>query len=392
MFIVLGAIMASLEFYFTGSAVNTAILTLAAGAAPAECFSAEQWPAVKVMMQSIWNNEMMDSELKRACPIFNCITEKQNIDISQEVSFLLDGQDCRGITVVWLNACDLDVEDCDAVPGAANADDCKIDGPEICSKSESYVPNYCKKKSFSVVDSSCKTKIDKQQRIAKGFAMVMAALEQAAEKQMIVNLIQNADDITNLDLPTGAVIGSTIWEIDKDKFNPELIVEFMCLLDLISMSSACMVTGKNFYGDYIKKEKREGNGCCHFDALLDQFKVCANIRDVDQLAGSPSTFLVAPGALAFVNRNVYMTPTPKWEQDDHNTRTWYVTSQKLFWYNGATRMPVRFDVKHQRKCCGDNLYKECFEVKHRGIFMASPLNCFDNLRGIIHIQATCADC
>lgn len=228
-----------------------------------------------------------------------------------------------------------------------------------------------------------------------GMAQLIAAMDQELEKRAIAFLINSADTLTSVvdDLPTGALNGTDIWEIDKSLFNEELIVDWMEFMERIEMSNAVLVTGKIFYKQKKLKAAKQGNGCCSYDSLYDALTTYSNLREVDKLAGAATAFLVDPNAVGYWNSYKFSNTSPENTFDQFNTHTFYVPSNKAKWRSSSTNgaQAVRYDAKWQRKCLGDDVWGEVIQLKHRGAMVLGPENC-QGLHGIVQIQQVCPGC
>lgn len=250
----------------------------------------------KVTMMELMSDQAAYGHLRQPTTIFNCIANKQTIKLgSPQTITLNDGRRCEGLDVSWLNVCDLDVSE--------GTVDCQLDGDELGAQKKTYIPNLTFHKAIKVRDSQCKDVHELEEKRALAMLAIRATLDQELERQIITFLDANADDLTGVTLPIGAIDGvdSTEWDIPIADVDADLFIDFEQLAATLNIVSPQVIDGNNFYHLLKKAEARIGGNCCNTDKLFNLLPICANFKTVDQVAGAKRTYIIDSTNIAYFN-------------------------------------------------------------------------------------------
>lgn len=349
-------------------------------------FTADAFNKAKVKMASIFGeNNNAHRHLHLPSPVFDCIAHNQNIKLNGPATILTDGRRCEGIDVSWLNVCDLTMlENC------APSGGCSLDGKQLGADSKSYINNLTFCNAYKIKESQCTSVHELEEKRALAITTLLASLDQELERRSIGFLEANADDLTGLTLPAGAVdpVDDTLWNILASDFKAELFIEFEKLLTLLNIPNGRVIDGNNFYSliKLAKAKMAEGN-CCTADKLYDLLPICQDIRNIDQITSDKRTFLVDSSNIGYFNTVINKNTSPMRKDDPNNTSVWSMPSRRLRWREGNTLRPVMYDIKYQYKCDSTGNghdYIGVFHGEHRGAFILGPDSC-NGLNGIIKI-------
>lgn len=350
-------------------------------------FTAAALNKAKIAMSEMFNTGFAYGHLNQEAPIFNGLAQRQQLRLNGPASVLMDGRQCQGIDVAWLNSCDLDV--------STSPLDCDLDGDELGALGKTYVPNATFGKSMKVHDKQCKDIFEYTEKVAIALATIRASLDQELERRWIAHLIALADDWDAVppsveNLPFGCIdpVDPSIWIIEAADITADNFVQFGILLSNLNMVSPVMVDGSNFYTllQLAKARNVSSNGgCCNVDSLLSTIPMISNIKVVDQESGVATSFLVDSSTVGYFNTVIHDNSSPRAVGDAQGSTVWSIPSQRLSWRNGNTISPVRYDIKSQYICVTAHDYASVFAGEHRGAFISGATNCNEE-NGVRRIQ------
>lgn len=355
-------------------------------------FTAAEMNKAKITIQEMFAGGFAWQHLNQDCPIFNGLAQRQQLRLNGPGTVLMDGRQCQGIDVSWLNICDLDVSETPL--------DCDLDGDQLGALGKSYVANQTFYKSVKIEDAQCKNVHDREEKRAMAIATIKATMDQELERRFIAYLMTIADawDDTSgslEQLPFGCIDGgdSTIWTLETTDLTADSFIDFGVLVKNINMVSPVLVDGNNFWSALKKAEARASNLAGsnpntdggNLDALFQTMPIISNVKVVDVVAGAPTSFLVDTSNVGYFNTIIYPNSAPMKKEDAQNSSVWSIASDKLRWRNGNQLIPVRYDIKYQYQCVGGNDYAEVFSGQHRGAFISGPTNCNEE-NGVRRLQ------
>lgn len=353
-------------------------------------FSATTLRNVRIRLDEMFDTSSMNRHLQRPTPIFNSLFGDQSVRFTPDVRLALqDGTHCEAVEAFFELSCDLSVQDCET--------DCVIpEGPESCVDTVLFEPDGCVEKVFTVKDQECANEIDFQARMATATATILAALDQEGEKRTISQLDAWAEDLTDVELPTGgADATNTIWEIPYSELtDPQIFIDIACLIEDCEMVNAKIIKGQLWRKEMMLADAREGNGCCHYDGLLGSIPTAENTRELDKLLGGKFFFLVDNSKLGYYNRWKHNSIQPVNTLDQHNTHHFYIDSrQRRYTINGVST-PVRYDFYWQKICVSEDIYEYRLKGKERWGYVCLPDGCpGEPNKKVIKAQATgCVNC
>lgn len=331
----------------------------------------------KVTMANMTADKFALAHLRQPTPIFDAMTSRQSIRVGgQSTVQLPDGRRCEGVDVSWLNICDLSVN--------TGTVDCDLDGDELGAQMKTYLNNQTFHKAIKIPDSQCKDVHTLNEKRALALLGIRASLDQELERRIITFFNANADVLTGLTLPIGAIDGvdTTEWDIAAADATADLFIDLEKVAMLLNMQNPMVIDGDNFYSALKKADAKIAGNCCNTDKLFDLLPIYQNIKTVDQVSGAARTFLVDSANVAYFNSSINPNSSPISKGDRDNTRVWRMPSLRLKWRNDGQLVPVYYDMKMQYKCIEGNDYMEVYHGEHRGAFITGATNCNDRA-GII---------
>lgn len=356
-------------------------------------FSASTLGKIQVEMDKIFANNQLDVHLNKSVDWFKAVAENQQFSIDTSARAFVDGYDDRAYIGTWLQMCDMTVVENSTYAG--NATDCAIDGDEVGSLSKSYTPNLGFHKEFKVVNDANhhNNQFSREQKIARGMATTIAALELELENKLIATLDGAADTLVLGDLEVGALAdSSTTWNITGNDWTIELIMTFLLYAKQKKFMSPKLLNGSNFWREMnLAKFNADPNKT--YEALFNGVLPMAwNIDTVDTTLNDKKSFLIDNANIAFFNTQKFTNTTPFNRGDGDNTHTFSVRSNRLRWKDGSTMKPVMFDVKRQYKCVGNDQWADVFRVEFNGGLVFGPEACSGTYNHVVRIARDCANC
>lgn len=321
---------------------------------------------------------------------FDTLARGQRINLPDR---FLDTTDCSTPPVElyftgMADDCNLEATDCN--------NDCDIDGPELGADKVQLGEIRCKEMSFSVTDNQCKEEgISKEDKVTDGFARAISTLDLQLEKDMLATLGMYSDDLSDLSgiLPVGGLTATgDAWQIEKDKWNNELLAHMSLIATDFGMIDPVLVSIGLFRFDKLVADNKQG--CCNTDGLLSILPMADAIKTFNSvypvIDNTAQAFLVDRAALAFYNFYDNRSRTPIEDASRERISRYYVPSSKEWRVNSSNRKVI-YDVYEQTKCVNLREDKTSYKVRAQYGFAKKPTNCGSSPR-IIRLEQTCASC
>lgn len=341
---------------------------------------------IKYEMGQIFRQNQIDSHLLRGTPVFDALAQGQSFELAGEAMALIDGRQCNTLIAHWITGAKATIlDDTDL---ADDATDCVIGGAQLGSDSKNYVPNVKFHVEGQVADTNCKNVEDKAQKDAKLMMNLLATMDHELELRMHASLLAN-----EMTLVTGDIAGKgqlqetgTIWDIDGADWIPELVADFKVLADRKQFFDPKIISGANLYKEQFLALYKDGD-TTDYSTLLGANRpipLVNNLLDLDTSTGRSSTFIVDNANIAYFNTHKWDTTVVN-QNDQYNTQTFAVRSNRLSWRNGNALVPVMYDVKRQRSCVGSDEWVDSYRIQHNGGIVFGPQQFAADQSGVIHV-------
>lgn len=303
-----------------------------------------------------------------------------NLGQRQTASFemIKQGEECRGYDVVFLKDCDNTVVDCEATPPT----DCDLGGVEAESARVSYTIDKCLSKDFAVKEFECKKNVfDKAFIIARRTEKAIRDIVTELNKRGVSFLESNA--FTPASPTYGTVLGSEIQFPEAD-WSPELIAKLMYVANVdADMATPFSITGKNFWIDDFVNKYKVGGGCCTVNTTDGgPIDLIFDLKTVDSITGSNSTFMVDPDSYAFVTMTKNQDLAFRELKSDLYARRAPVPG--LFYSDNGVAKQVYVDIYKQISCSGNMVITENYRVQLSYDIWLAPDVCDNGNTGILH--------
>ncbi len=267
-----------------------------------------------------------------------------------------------------------------------------------------YDENWWLTDCFSVDDDLCNNEFEFAEIVAYGLQDKLSKMAEALNKYIIEQLEANA--MTPTELPDGATLDGNIVNFPADEFlNPDLLAKYRQLANLNDISSNYFIMNGNlFYNGIYNAQFRQDTQCCdssQFAQYQADNRLYWDTRMLDQVIGTPTSFIIDPNMYAFYCKHYY-PETVMNMGDQNNTQVFSIPLTYLVNTNGqnevrtltynynGTQTPVMVDVAYQKKCKDGDTNSGRFQAVHTwelkisGMFDFAPAS--DGATGIIEIQ------
>lgn len=171
-------------------------------------FSPSQMPLVLSKQQRIFlggariNSQRNDSRLQTV----KAVLENQT---ARPIP-IMTGQECTGVKIAWLKACDTTVVDC---ADGGFTPTCAITGPEIESVAQTLTNNLCLKSSFSVNDDECNDLFTFEDKLAEAAINAKYQIERELSERVLAAMY--AELFTASSYPGAEPPG---WDLSGDPY------------------------------------------------------------------------------------------------------------------------------------------------------------------------------
>ncbi len=277
-----------------------------------------------------------------------------------KVEKLFSGTTCIGHEVNYMFVDSVVVPTVTTTPDAAA---CQIPvGKGSSSAKKSFAPNLYLKSVIEVRDKDCDNLFKFLERFTHLLASEMALFSQAINEYLIAQLAVLAETPTYVG--DGTLAGAII-EYPAASFTPDLLADWDLVANNNLLASDYMILhGTNFRNQLFNANFKQLND--NERSLLPQLthdgKASWDIKQLDQIIGAPTSFLVDKHVLAFFNRSTYMDQMEELK-DENSTTTFRLPlmyfsgnpsperSQNVMQYaNDGMMETVWVDIRYQRIC------------------------------------------
>lgn len=345
---------------------------------------------VKTEVSKIFKQNQINSHLEKPLPVFKSLAEGQSIELAGEATQIIDGKTCNVIQAIWMSNNDTDVLDDSDL--ADDATDCEIDGTEGGADTKTYQPNTKFHRDGKVVVGECRDMFDFANKFGRSMELDMMVMDLELEKRMIAFLLANVmtlDAASTIDTTTFAdtlEVTNTVWNIPTANWNNQLIAKFKVFADRKQFFNPKLISGANLYEEQFLAMYKDGDSTDYSPLVRpgSPIPLVNNLLDLEAITGEQSTFIVDNANIGYFNTYKW-TPQMTDTKDQFNTRLFTVNSNRLRWRNGNSIVPVKYDVKMQYKCIGEDQWAWVYRMKHNGALITGPAGAGGDQSGIAHV-------
>lgn len=342
--------------------------------------NSQMYPIIEAASR-MWDNSRHLIDQISEIESVRAIAENQRVNLNP---VLINGS-CVGYEIAWLKGTDITA----AVIGDMSDEDCKLTGPELESVKKTYGNTVGRHAEFTVWDDECKGVIEYAEKIAEGLMIAMKKIKDAINGEAVAFLNANLQ-ANGYTTGVGTVSGTSTF-IDPTLWNADIIGQLALIAQMNRISDVVTLTGTNLWVPMFNAP---------FNALnMDQKDQLAKLSyykrwyadpfTVDQVVGSPATFLWDRGAIAFYTKNDYQNEAPKMNNDELNTITYNIPDKDLKFLDGGQLRPARYDVNSQVLCKtmanGRKRFGRVFQLLMNYQFISSPAPIVATQTGILKV-------
>ena len=309
----------------------------------------------------------------------------------EQQAFFSDARRCADLKVSWLS----DGDTAEPVE-AGTTPFCDPDGPEIGSDSVTYPKPGGIEKTFKVLTDVCKNKFSFAEKVAYAMMSKRALLVDYLEKQGIAFTVSNADDLTGITPPKGAVAGS-IWNIgaiDPAADSREAVKDLIHVSHFAQdqrMISPVMLMGNRFrYEDALfQATAGQLNTVDGFGSLLTRgVPIVRDVFNLDAATTSQDILLVDRRAVSYINYTWAQNTQARNEKMMLNHPVqYYINDPVIRVWDPVKRaiVPFKWDITAVWKCNEYNQYAVVYTITARGGYLKMPKDA-TNKPQIAHIK------
>lgn len=321
---------------------------------------------ILVAVDRIWANNQTQVDFISFAETLRVIKEKQTAELRD----LEKAEKDETVKVYWATDCNESLTDC--------ADDCDRSGPELEARCKEYTLDICKQAAFTVREKTFRaSKLSREEVVAKGIMKRMKELDEYLAQTMVAKL--NAFAGVNQFAGIGSIAGDGTTYINQSHWTPNIAGYFIQVAKMNKLSGAFMLHGNNLWNTQWQASFNNLNDNQRAELAkmgsIQQFWDPFNVDSVNSPA--MASYMIAAGAVAFVNKAYYPLNSPVNYKDDDR---WSIESRSL--------PGVYYDVIYTNRCLSNEIYHDFLLQVHAGFF-DNPYGCNEDRTGVL--KFVCGD-
>lgn len=321
---------------------------------PSGDFSASQYPKILTALSEIHIEapSTLEGEMMWPTPTAEKFMAAQTV---RTEALRGVGQDCREVDAYFhVVGSHLEVTapvDCDLA-----------DGPELQTDSIRYANNLNDIwTSFKILEPRCNNATDFTMEMAKGLTKAMATIRRRINTKYIQLFDANAqaNQATGYTEFAAAAGGANRlrYNVGTDNFSTLRGMELFAADNYLGRT--IFATGQSFYRNAdisqyygLDDDKRSQA------AIFADSEMVFDPRNIDQITGAKTTFIVDPSVLIFWNHTWYSDTPTIVDPSTNYTRYTIADPSGAMWRDNGSMRPLRYHVETKFECVGRNANKE----------------------------------
>lgn len=316
-------------------------------------FTESQILQLNVKAEQMWN----DSAIKK--PKIAHVDAVKAIMANQTASFevLDDPEKDLKIKVMFLSLCAIEDEACE--------DNCNIDEQEGASNSKEYDPDLCRKTGFKINEKILRTNQYRFEELFAEFsAKALDALDEFWAKQAMAKLKEFAG-INVAPSPYTYDATAKTTNVPSENYNLTMLPKLIRQSMLNELGETYFIDDGSLWEYFFNAQINAGNGEGKGDKrLIDEVNVTFDHFNFAKAGLSENTFAISKSAVAMKTVNKF-PDTP---------RTLTSEGQRRYTMASRNLEGVKYDVIHQEKCIGDDIFHTFRFITNGGIWL-NPEGC-----------------
>lgn len=330
-------------------------------------FTASQLLRIQAMASDLWADNQTRADYIAEADVLNAIRSEQ----TARLSALQDPEKTRTVRLMWLDACEVAVDDVD--------DDCDLTGTEASSDSKDYTLDLFKRTVISVKEIENRTdEFNTQQKAAR----LMLAADKALTEWLATQLMAKIETFRGTNTYTTPV-GSTAWTfaasdttIPADQWNTELFPKLSLCARKNKILNPFLISGEALWYTNENAYNNVGNDDGKGDNVRNQKYFSRRYFDpvrIDEAnSGTLKAYMISRGALAVVTKTHYPTAPVVYHNPWHSR------------YRMASKnMPgIDYEVTYTQACASNEITHTWQLKLNAGIFL-NPTGCTESRTGVL---------
>jgi len=323
-------------------------------------FSETSLVDIQVKIDQIWADAIQKQDYVANVDAVKAIIANQTAVISD-----LKGYKDRTVDIGWINACEIDDQECQI---------CTIDGNELSTNIEEKELTTCREAPFKIDEGVFRSNMfDHEEIIAKGFLAAAQRLDEywAATAVAFLNAAAGVNAVT---VGKGVVSGTNTYIIPG--FWDSGLMAYMNRVAIGNrFVNPFLISGNNLY-EQVWNAKYERNQAGDESKILKfgSLPIYFDLFNIDAVNGEDIvTYMLHRGAVAFVTKNYYNERVEG--MDEHR---WSIPSKNL--------PGVRYDVHYKNNCDTQgnvDAFTHQFKLVTYGDYFLNPTGCTDTRTGVL---------
>lgn len=309
--------------------------------------------ALNVKAEMMWKDSALALSTTAQTETAKAILKNQTANFRVFDDYKLD----QKVVVNFLSMCGMETEACE--------DNCDIDELEPNSAVKEYTPDICQKVGFKINQKVLRTnQYQFEEMFAKFSAQAIDKLDQFWSIQALAKLKSYAGANAYPAPFTYDAVGKTT-NVPSAEYNTSLIPKFVQQAMLNQMGDAYFIDNGSLWEAFYLAQMNAGNLDGKGQAnLIDQINVSFDQFNFAKASLTEDTFAISKGAIAMKTVNKF-GDVPMVLTAEGQTR-YTIKSRNL--------EGVKYDIIHQVKCVGDDIF-DTFRIITNGGIWLNPETC-----------------
>ena len=309
--------------------------------------------ALNVKAEQMWGDSALALSTQPNTETAKAILANQTATFREFEDVNLDNK----VAVNFLSMCAMVAEDCE--------DNCDLDEAEPNSTVQQYTPDICKKVGFKINEKVLRTnQYQFEEMYAKFSAQAIDTLDEFWSVQALAKLKSFAGRNAFPAPYTYDATGKTT-NVPSADYNTSLIPKLVQQAMLNKMGMSYFIDNGSLWEAFYLAQMNAGNLDGKGQAnLIQQINVAFDQFNFGAAGITEDTFAISKGAVAFKTINKF-ADTPRVLTAEGQTR---------MTVNSRSLPGVKYDLIHQEKCVGDDIFQTFRVITNGGIWL-NPESC-----------------
>lgn len=324
---------------------------------------------VQAISDNIWADNRTKIDYVAEAEVARRVLENQTATFTE-----LTGDKDRDVSVKWLNACAITVQDC--------TDDCTISGPELEGACQNYRLERCKESPFSVnlLLEQRTSLYENKEKIAKGLMKAKKALDEYIARVVV----QEIDSFAGVNAHTSNfTVSGTDTLIPSSAWTSGLAAYWMLVKMKNKFNAPWLLSGENLFMSNMNAMWNSGNADGKGDAArAGVLPIYFDVFNVDTtLTPDKKTFMIEKGAVALISKAQFGAYTAASPLD--------LGKHGLRWSEPSMNLPgIVYDVIYDTTCANSEITGAWKVKAFKFDTFLNPTGCTTTNTGVLSFSCT----